>query len=148
MLSKSLIQFSVDGQACVPSLLLGLRPNYREGRQPHPSTEKWIKDLLSMAPPIRQPAPPIRKLPKASYPYPSEGRQNENHNCRNLTKLISGGLDGRASAYNARDLGSVPGSGRSSGEGNGTPLQYSCLENPMDGGAWYAIVQVKSLSCV
>ena len=38
------------------------------------------------------------------------------------------------------DLGSIPGSGRSSGEGNGTPLQYSCLENPMDGGAWWAAV--------
>ena len=46
------------------------------------------------------------------------------------------GSDGKASAYNARDLGSIPGSGRSSGEGNGNPLQYSCLENPMDWGAW------------
>ena len=50
------------------------------------------------------------------------------------------GLDGKASAYNAGDLGSNPGSGRSSGEGNGTLLQYSCLENPMDGGAWWATV--------
>ena len=47
-----------------------------------------------------------------------------------------GGSLGEASAYNAGDLGSIPGSGRSSGEGNGNPLQYSCLENPMDGGAW------------
>ena len=47
-----------------------------------------------------------------------------------------GGSDGKASAYNARDPGSIPGSGRSSGEGNGNPLQYSCLENPMDGVAW------------
>ena len=39
-------------------------------------------------------------------------------------------------AYNAGDLGSIPGSGRSSGEGNGNPLQYSCLEKPMDRGAW------------
>ena len=39
-------------------------------------------------------------------------------------------------AYNAGDLGSIPGSGKSPGEGNGNPLQYSCLENPMDGGAW------------
>ena len=38
------------------------------------------------------------------------------------------------------DLGSSPGSGRSPGEGNCNPLQYSCLENPMDGGAWWAIV--------
>ena len=44
--------------------------------------------------------------------------------------------DGKAPSYNAGDLGSNPGSGRSSGEGNGNPLQYSCLENPMDGGAW------------
>ena len=41
---------------------------------------------------------------------------------------------------NAADLGSIPGSGRSPGEGNGNPLQYSCLENPMDGGAWWATV--------
>ena len=46
-----------------------------------------------------------------------------------------GGLAGKASARNAGDLGSIPGSGRSPGEGNGNPLQYSCLENPMDGGA-------------
>ena len=43
-------------------------------------------------------------------------------------------------AYNAGDLGSIPGSGRSPGEGNGNPLQYSCLENPMDRGAWWATV--------
>ena len=43
-------------------------------------------------------------------------------------------------AYNVGDLGSIPGLGRSSGEGNGNPLQYSCLENPMDGGAWWAKV--------
>ena len=47
-----------------------------------------------------------------------------------------GGSDGKASADNAEDPGSIPGSGRSSGEGNGNPLQYSCLENPLDGGAW------------
>ena len=44
----------------------------------------------------------------------------------------------KASAYNVGDLGSVPGLGRYSGEGNGNPLQYSCLENSMDGGAWWA----------
>ena len=46
----------------------------------------------------------------------------------------------KASAYNAGDLGSIPGLGRSPGEGNGNPLQFSCLENPMDRGAWQAIV--------
>ena len=45
-----------------------------------------------------------------------------------------------ASACNAGDLGSIPGLGRSPGEGNGNPLQDSCLENPMDGGAWRATV--------
>ena len=49
-----------------------------------------------------------------------------------------GGSDGKASAYNVGDLGSIPGSRRSPGEGNGNPLQYACLENPMDGGAWWA----------
>ena len=50
------------------------------------------------------------------------------------------GSDGRKSACNASDLGSIPRSGRSPGEGNGNPLQYSCLENPMDRGAWQATV--------
>ena len=51
-----------------------------------------------------------------------------------------GSLDGKASAYNAGDPGSIPESGRPPGEGNGNPLLYSCLENPMDGGAWWATV--------
>ena len=46
------------------------------------------------------------------------------------------GSEGKASACNAGDLGSIPGSGRSPGEGNGNPLQYSCLENSMDREAW------------
>ena len=51
-----------------------------------------------------------------------------------------GGSDGKTSAYNVGDLASIPGLERSPGEGNGSPIQYSCLENPMDGGAWWAIV--------
>ena len=47
-----------------------------------------------------------------------------------------GDSDGKASVYNVGDPGSIPGSGRSPGEGNGNPLQYYCLENPMDRGAW------------
>ena len=54
--------------------------------------------------------------------------------------FLYGGSDGKASAYNAGDLGLIPGSERSPGEGNGNPLQYSCLENPMDRGAWWATV--------
>ena len=52
----------------------------------------------------------------------------------------TGGSDGKASVYNVGDPGSIPGLGRSPGEGNGNPLQYSCLENSMDGGAWWATV--------
>ena len=53
---------------------------------------------------------------------------------------LIGGLEVKASACNAEDLSSIPGLGRSPGEGNGNPLQYSCLENPMDRGAWWATV--------
>ena len=51
-----------------------------------------------------------------------------------------GGSEVKASACNVGDLGLIRGLGRSPGEGNGNPLQYSCLENPMDGGAWWATV--------
>ena len=47
---------------------------------------------------------------------------------------------GKESACNAGDLGSIPGSGRSAGGGHGNPLQHSCLENPMDRGAWQAVI--------
>ena len=50
------------------------------------------------------------------------------------------GSDGKESTCSAGDLDLIPGSGRSPGEGHGNPLQYSCLENPMDRGAWWAIV--------
>ena len=53
-------------------------------------------------------------------------------------KGFSGGSEVKASASNVGDLGSIPESGSSPGVGNGSPLQYSCLENPMDGGAWQA----------
>ena len=60
--------------------------------------------------------------------------------CFLLTVCFPGGSDGKASVYNAGDPGSMPGLGRSPGEGNGHPLQYYCLENPMDRGAWWATV--------
>ena len=53
-----------------------------------------------------------------------------------LTRGFPGGSDSKASACNAGDPGSITGSGRSPEEGNGTPLQDSCLENPVGGGAW------------
>ena len=79
-------------------------------------------------------------------PIPKKGNAKECSNYHTIalisraSKDFPGGSDGKVSAYNAGDLGSIPGSGRSPGEGNGNPLQYSCLENPMDGGAWWATV--------
>ena len=60
-----------------------------------------------------------------------------------LYLIAPGGSDGKESACNAgdpEDMGLIPGSGRSPGEGNGDPIQYSCLKNPMDRGAWWATV--------
>ena len=57
-----------------------------------------------------------------------------------LLKGFPGGLEGKASTCNEGDPGSIPESGRCPGEGNGNPLQYSCLEDPMEGGAWEAAV--------
>ena len=53
---------------------------------------------------------------------------------------FSGDSDSKVSACNVGDTGSISGSGRSPREGNGSPLQYACLENPMDGGTWWAPV--------
>ena len=54
--------------------------------------------------------------------------------------MVCDGSDGKESACSAGDPGLIPGLGRSPGEGNGSPLQFSCLENAMDRGAWWAIV--------
>ena len=56
-----------------------------------------------------------------------------------VTRFL-GGSDSKESACSAGDLGLIPGLGRSPGVGNGNPLQYSCLENSMDRGAWWATV--------
>ena len=67
--------------------------------------------------------------------------------CRQILYHLShqgcnpGGLDDKESTGNAGDPGSIPGSGRSPGEGNGNPFQYSCPENPMERGVWQATVQ-------
>ena len=58
----------------------------------------------------------------------------------NMKKGFPGGSDGKEFACNAGNWGSIPGYGRSTGEGNGNPLQYSCLKNSMDRGAWQATV--------
>ena len=74
-----------------------------------------------------------------------QGGANSSISCIYVSFLViqrgffPGGSDGKESACNAGDLCSKPGSGRSPGEGNGYPLQYSCLENSMDRGAWWAM---------
>ena len=72
------------------------------------------------------------------FSYCSWGSQGKNTEvvCHPLLPGPPGGSDGKASACNAGDLGSIPGSGRSPGEGKGNPLQHSCLENPMVRVAW------------
>ena len=64
----------------------------------------------------------------------------------NQTESFPSGSDSKESAYNVEDPGSIPGSGRSPGKGTGYPLQYSCLENHMDRGAWWARVHGVSKS--
>ena len=67
----------------------------------------------------------------------SAGRFSSIYVANGWNKLdFPGGSDSKASVYNAGDPGSIPGSGRAPGEGNGNPLQYYCLENPMDRGTW------------
>ena len=63
-----------------------------------------------------------------------------------IVTRFPGGSEVKASACNAGDLGLTPGSGRSPGEGNGSPPQYSCLENPMDRGTWRAAVHAVAKS--
>ena len=67
---------------------------------------------------------------KGKYLVPQISSQFNKHVVHTI--YFPGGSDGKASVYNAGDLGSIPESGRLSGEGNGNPLQYSCLENPVD----------------
>ena len=69
---------------------------------------------------------------KQSHHFADKGPYSQSHG---FSIGFPGGSDGKASAYHVGDLGSIPGSGRSSGEGKGNQLQYSCLENAMDGRA-------------
>ena len=77
---------------------------------------------------------------RESWPGPAavHGVAKELYTTKHLN--FPGGAEVKASACNVADLGSIPGLGRSPGEGNGNPLQYSCLENPMDRGTWWATV--------
>ena len=75
---------------------------------------------------------------KGTKEQKSSQQRNQNtgkDGLQTVTLIFPGGSDGKVPAYNAGDLGSIHGLGRSPGERNGSPLQYSCLKNPMDGGA-------------
>ena len=90
------------------------------------------------------------RIPGTAEPggLPSMGSHSVGHDWSDLAAAAAavvilgfpGGSEIKASACNAGDLLSIPGPGRSPGEGNGNPLQYYCLENSMDGGAWWATV--------
>ena len=75
-----------------------------------------------------------------SFPASGESVHFSNMCYLLVHQSFTGGSGCKTSAYNVGDLGLIPGSGRSPGEGNGNPLQYSCLDNPMDTGAWQAAV--------
>ena len=92
-------------------------------------------------------------MPKAAGPWPSLKDMSKLQGAVSMFLILiipesyfpnprgcPDGSDGKESACNAGDSGSLPVSGKSLEEGNGNPLQYSCLENPMDGGAWRATV--------
>ena len=83
----------------------------------------------------RRPCPQTMTRTNSKFPDSLEFSQ-----VGTLSGGFPGGSEVKASASNVGDLGLIPGSGRCSGEGNGNPLQYSCLENPMDRGAWQATV--------
>ena len=74
--------------------------------------------------------------------------ESNNRGLLNLTGCFPSGSDGKESACNAGDLVSIPGLGRSPGEGNGYPPQCSCMENSMDWGAWWATVHGVAKSCI
>ena len=101
----------------------------RRNRKIHHFSCRWVLNQLS-----NKASPSPRILEWVDNPFSSRSSRP-----RNWTGVFPGGSEVKASACNVGDLGSIPGLGRPPGEGNGNPLQYSCLENPIDGGAWWAI---------
>ena len=77
-----------------------------------------------------------KKYRKQLFKMKAKTINNNNNTNPHNTENCPGGSDSKVSVYNVGDPGSIPGSGRSPGEGNGNPFQYYCLENPMDRGAW------------
>ena len=115
-----------------------------------PSTSHvWVSSARGLQPPTHS-LSLAKHQTRTAFPFSKNAlsfqRKNKILNvsrvCINGQSLdFPGGSDNKASACNAGDRDSIPGSGRSPGEGNGKPLQYSCLENPMDEGVWWAKVR-------
>ena len=84
----------------------------------------------------------VGQLAQPSCTHHTEPHWKLSSNCKHPVIYwgFPGGSDGKKSTCNVRDPGSIPGSGRSPREGNDNPLQYSCLENPMDRGPWWPTV--------
>ena len=120
--------FGADGE--VDARPLWERARWREGRKQERGG--WT----SSAPQLTKHSSPAH-LPRCLPLLPSPVFHKLIMNAFFSRQLrLLGGSDGKVSVYNVGDLGLSPGSGRSPGEGNGNPLQYYCLENPMDRGAW------------
>ena len=97
----------------------------------------WVVVRASQVAPWSRICLPRQKMQERSRLHPWAGKILWS---RKRQPTFPGGAEVKASACNVGDLGSIPGSGRSSGGGNGNPLQYSCLENPIDKGTWWAAV--------
>ena len=103
-----------------------------------PYTQFWIYAVEKNFQTIRD---FVLKIYKSGVKHYLSIRNSNNFKCKQFTKLmVPGGSDGKASSWEAGEPGSIPGLGRSPGEENGNPFQYSCLENSMDRGAWQATV--------
>ena len=110
-----------------------------------PSTHSNVPQVQNLQVQLMPSSNSCKRLTPASRllinPHPQVSSQARIRKAKNRSQTgFPGGSDGKESASNAGDLGLIPGSGRSPGEGNDSPLQYSCLENPMNRGAWRATV--------
>ena len=124
----------IERDTCTPMLLTALFTIARTWKQPRcPLADEWIRKLwyiytMEYYPAIKKNAfeSVLMRWMKLELIIHSEISQ----------KGFPGGSEVKVSALNAGDPGSIPGLGRSPGEGNGNPLQYSFLENPIEGRAW------------
>ena len=137
---SGLISFKIDWFDLLYS------PRYSQKSYPVPQFKSIYSSVLSL---LYGPAlPSLHDYWKNhSFDYMDHCWQNDVFAFNMLPSFVMdfpGGSDGKVSVYNAGDLGLIPGLGRFPGEGNGNPLQYSCLENPMDGGAWCRLLSMGS----